>query len=65
MSTADCRPELGVYDIHGQKIRTLVNEKQIAGEYVVRFDGADLPAGIYFLRLQAGNQVEVAKIIQR
>jgi len=54
---------LYVYDIHGQKIRTLVDENQPAGEYVVRFDGSDLTAGIYFVRLQAGDQAESTKLI--
>ena len=54
---------LSVYNIHGQKIRTLVNEEQAVGEYSIHFDGADLPGGIYFLRLQAGGRVETAKVI--
>ena len=54
---------LRVYDIHGQKIRTLVDEEQDSGEYSVRFDASDLPDGIYFLKLQAGDRVETAKII--
>ena len=54
---------LGVYDIHGQKIRTLVDEEQRAGEYVVQFDGSDLPAGIYFIRLQVGDHISSAKLI--
>ncbi len=54
---------LSVYDMHGQKIRTLVNEEQAAGEYSVRFDAADLPDGIYFIRLQAGGRIETAKMI--
>ncbi|MCK4678293.1 MAG: T9SS type A sorting domain-containing protein [Bacteroidales bacterium] len=49
--------------MHGQKIRTLVNEEQAAGEYSVRFDAADLPGGIYFVRLQAGDRIETAKMI--
>ena len=54
---------LYVYDIHGQEIRTLVDEEQVAGEYSVRFDAADLPDGIYFVRLQAGSRVETVKMI--
>ncbi|MCK4677309.1 MAG: serine hydrolase [Bacteroidales bacterium] len=54
---------LEVYNTHGQKIRTLVNENQPAGEYSIHFDGSDLPGGIYFLRLQAGDRVETAKMV--
>ena len=34
---------LAVYNIAGQKIKTLVNEKQNAGERSVSFDAAELP----------------------
>ena len=54
---------LEVLDIHGQRIKTLLNEQQGPGEYFVRFDGSDLPAGIYLIRLQAGSRIETAKII--
>jgi len=54
---------LSIYDIRGKEIRTLVNEKKVAGEYIVQFEGSDLPAGIYLVRLQAGEQVETAKMI--
>ena len=54
---------LYVYDIHGQKIRTLVDENQPAGEYLVQFDAAGLPGGIYFIKLQAGDWVETGKMV--
>ncbi len=44
-------------------VRNLVNEKQQAGEYVVRFGGSDLPAGIYLVRLLAGEQKETVKMV--
>ena len=55
---------LSVFDIHGKEITTLVNETQAAGEYAVRFDASGLPAGLYLLRLQAGQQVASGKIIK-
>jgi len=55
--------ELSIYDINGQNIRTLVNKKQSHGKYKIRFDGSDLPAGIYLVRLQAGSLVETAKLV--
>ena len=54
---------LEVFDIHGQKIRKIVNEEQDAGEYIVHLDGSGLPAGIYLVRLQAGDVVETAKVL--
>ncbi len=45
---------LKVYNIAGQQVATLVNEKQHdSGEYEVYFDAANLPAGIYFYRFKA------------
>jgi hypothetical protein len=55
--------ELSIYDIHGRKIRTLVNEKQTAGEYSIQLDASDLPAGIYLIRLQAGEEVFTEKLV--
>jgi len=54
---------LSIYDIHGKELKTLVNKKQSHGEYKIRFDGSDLPAGIYLVRLQAGSLVETAKLV--
>lgn len=44
-----------VYDVLGREIRTLVDRRQMAGEYSITFDAADLPSGVYFLRLNAGE----------
>ena len=45
--------ELNVYDILGNKVRTLVKETQQAGDYKVPFNTEDLSSGIYFCRLSA------------
>jgi hypothetical protein len=54
---------LKVYNILGNEIRTLVNEKQTPGEYRINFNGEGLPSGIYFYRLSAGNYSEVRSMI--
>ena len=46
---------LKVYDALGNEISTLVNEQKPAGNYQVEFNGTDLPSGIYFYQLKAGN----------
>ena len=50
---------LTVYDVLGKEVATLVNETKAAGRYVVTFDAAKLPSGVYFYRLIAGSSVEM------
>lgn len=40
-----------VYDALGREIRTIINEKQKAGNYTIDFDAQNLSSGIYFYRL--------------
>ncbi|MCY7362334.1 MAG: T9SS type A sorting domain-containing protein, partial [Ignavibacteria bacterium] len=53
---------LKVFDVLGNEVAALVNEKQNAGSYTVDFDGADFPSGIYFYKLETGNFSEVKKM---
>jgi hypothetical protein len=46
---------LKVYDLLGRHVQTLVDGETLEGSYTVTFDGTDLPSGIYFYRLQAGD----------
>jgi len=41
----------------------LVNETDNAGFYEVLFNAANLPSGTYFYRLQAGNTVQLKKMV--
>ena len=54
---------LKVYNILGQEVATLVNEKREAGSYEVEFDGSKLTSGVYFYRLGAGEFVSVKKLM--
>jgi len=54
---------LTVYNTLGQKVATLVNKKQSPGLYEVQFDASDLPSGIYFYTLRAGDFVATKKMI--
>ncbi len=54
---------LSVYNALGEKITTLVNKEQAPGEYSVRFDARELPSGVYFYTLRAGEYVRSRKMI--
>ncbi len=44
-----------VFDILGNEMSTLINEKKPVGNYEVEFDATNLSSGIYFYRLHAGD----------
>ena len=52
-----------VFDVLGNEVAALVNEEKTIGNYEVEFDATNLPTGIYFYKLQAGNFVEIKKMV--
>lgn len=48
--------KLTVFDALGKKVAHLINGVQLQGMHTVNFNAADLPTGIYFYRLQAGDR---------
>ena len=54
---------LKIFDILGREITTLVNQQLSAGEYEVSWNATDLPSGIYYCQLQAGDYQAVKKMI--
>jgi len=62
------RIELNVYNVLGQKIRTLVSAQKAAGRYMAIWDGKDdygvqASSGVYFYRLKAGDFVQNHKMM--
>ena len=60
--------ELAIYNILGQKIRTLFNQRRTTGYYQVRWDGRNeagvqVPSGVYLYRLVAHNFVQTQKML--
>jgi hypothetical protein len=47
--------QLKVFDVMGREVATLVNENKPAGTYEVTWNAANLPSGVYFYQLKAGN----------
>ena len=52
--------QLVVFDIHGQLMKSIVDEKLQSGTYKVKFNARDLPAGTYFYRL-TGSEVNLTR----
>ena len=55
--------ELVVFDTIGKEITRIVNEYQNTGNYEVSFNASELPSGIYYYRLKAGNYGSVKKLV--
>ncbi len=55
--------KLEVYNLLGQKIKTLVDEFRNAGNYEVNFNATELTSGTYFYKLQMDEFVKVRKMI--
>jgi hypothetical protein len=63
-----CHVSLEIFNILGQKIRTLVDELETAGGKRVNWDGKDeggdqVASGVYLCRLKAGDLTETKKMV--
>jgi len=54
---------IGVYNLIGQEVVTLVEGKQGAGFHSVRFNAAGLNSGVYFYKIRAGNFQTVKRMV--
>lgn len=55
--------KLIVYNSLGQTVKVLDNGFKNAGNYTVNFNAAELPSGIYFYKLEAGEFIQVKKMM--
>jgi subtilisin family serine protease len=54
---------LEVFNILGEEIQVLVSGVKIAGIHEVRFDGSELPSGVYYYKISAGSFLETKKMV--
>jgi hypothetical protein len=55
---------LKVYNMLGEEVAILrMNEEMKPGSYKVTWDASDMPSGVYYYRLTAGNLVETKKLV--
>jgi len=50
--------ELSIYNLLGQKVATLISEKQPAGKYQVEWDASGFASGVYYYRLSAKGRAQ-------
>ena len=55
--------DLNIYNLLGQKVITLVSEKQKAGYHTVEWDASGFASGMYFYILRAGEFRDVKKMV--
>lgn len=54
---------LKVFNLLGQELETLVNEKLSAGEFEVNWNANALPSGVYLYRIQAADFIDSKKLV--
>jgi hypothetical protein len=54
---------LKVYNVLGQEVSALVNEIKEAGNYIATFNANNLPSGIYWYTIKAGNYTASKKMM--
>lgn len=54
--TEEAEVAIAVYDMLGQKVKTLIDQRQSAGTHTVELRASDMTSGIYFYRLTTGRQ---------
>lgn len=54
---------LKIYDILGNEIATLVNGRKQAGEHTVTWNARNVPSGVYFYTIMAGEFIQTKKMV--
>jgi hypothetical protein len=59
---------LKIYNVLGEEVRTLVNEKKLPGDYTIQWDGKNdrgeqLASGVYFYELKVGDYTSAKKMV--
>ena len=67
-TTTEGHVEVAVFDLLGQRVRTLTGEQRIAGTHQLRWDGRDqrgrrVATGIYLYRLTTTDRILTRKML--
>jgi len=61
--TIKTRITIQLYNVLGEKVKTLLDSEKEPGAYFLTVDAASLPSGIYFYQLRAGEFVQTKKMV--
>ena len=59
----DSKVLIEVYDVAGKKVATIENSDKSAGNYTTLYDGSELEAGIYLLKVGVNGEWATRKIV--
>jgi len=59
----NCEVELGIYDVTGKRMATVISRSLKSGVYEATWDASGLPSGVYFARLTTGNKAATQKLM--
>ena len=54
---------LKIFNLLGEEVTTLLSGRLLSGFHSCEFDASDLPSGVYFYRLQAGEFIQIRKAL--
>jgi len=62
------RTTLAIYNILGEKVKILVDEEKLPGQYQVTWDGKndsgrEVSSGVYFYKLKVGDLSQSKKLV--
>jgi parallel beta-helix repeat protein len=57
--------ELCIYNLHGLKLKEILNQQLTAGRHQIPVDTSNIPPGIYLLELKTTKHKQVKRIIRR
>ncbi|MEO0293934.1 MAG: malectin domain-containing carbohydrate-binding protein [candidate division WOR-3 bacterium] len=55
--------KITIYNLIGEKLAIILDEKKEAGYHSITFSGANLPKGVYFYKIEANNFSQTKKLI--
>jgi len=58
-----CHMELSIFNTNGEKAVTLFNGEKGVGQTIYHWNAANMPSGLYFVRMEAGDLIQSQKIV--